>query len=275
MLPESNFFLCPDIDIETPDNQTTLNKPLCTNGVLSTEDFKTDKRHFIFTHSFPVNVLDMILNHYKAQVILEFIFGQGTSIFIPPHLFNWKGMYCILVCQAVNIQTLHSKMYWLVIINRSRNFRMCSFSLFSNKAVLEPRVSPAFAITYFCNHCNIRFENTWKYMWIHWPFFPKTWTKGHWPLDDLWPMSVEVTCVTLPKDHCVQVPWQYINVCGYSDQFCKIPHTYTYYIHTTYYILHTTYRMSDHIVSYWTQFRWDKNRYLLEFSISQFKLVYL
>ena len=49
------------------------------------------------------------------------------------------------------------------------------------------------------------------------------------------PMSVEVTCVTLPKDHCVQVPWQYINVCGYSDQFCKIPHTYTY-IHTTYYV---------------------------------------
>ena len=93
-------------------------------------------------------------------------------------------------------------------------------------------------------------------MWIHWPFFPKTWTKGHWPLDDLWPMSVEVTCVTLPKDHCVQVPWQYINVCGYSDQFCKIPHTY--YILRTYYG-HTTYRMSDHIVSYWTRFRRDKN----------------
>ena len=34
----------------------------------------------------------------------------------------------------------------------------------SNKAVLEPRVSPAFAITYFCNHCNIRFENTSKYV---------------------------------------------------------------------------------------------------------------
>ena len=32
-----------------------------------------------------------------------------------------------------------------------------------HKAVLEPRVSPAFAITYFCNHCNIRFENT-KYV---------------------------------------------------------------------------------------------------------------
>ena len=55
------------------------------------------------------------------------------------------------------------------------------------------------------------------------------------------PMSVEVTCVTLPKDHCVQVLWRYINVCGYSDQFCKLPHTYihilrTYYIHTTYYV---------------------------------------
>ena len=40
------------------------------------------------------------------------------------------------------------------------------------------------------------------------------------------PTSVKVTCVTLPKDHCVQVPWEYINVCGYSDQFCKLPHTY-------------------------------------------------
>ena len=81
------------------------------------------------------------------------------------------------------------------------------------------------------------------------------------------PMSVEVTCVTLPKDHCVQVPWQYINVCGYSDQFCKIPHAYTYYIHT-YYILHTTYRMSDHIVSYWTQFRRDKKNPINWLSIS-------
>ena len=37
-------------------------------------------------------------------------------------------------------------------------------SSITNKAVLEPRVSPAFAITYFCNHCNIRFENTSKYV---------------------------------------------------------------------------------------------------------------
>ena len=35
------------------------------------------------------------------------------------------------------------------------------------------------------------------------------------------PTSVEVTYVTLPKDHCVQVPWKYIKVCGYSDPFSK------------------------------------------------------
>ena len=75
-------------------------------------------------------------------------------------------------------------------------------------------------------------------MWKYWPFFPKTWTKGHWPLDDLWPHVCwgHMCDSRLPKDHCVQVPWQYINVCGYSDQFCKIPHTYTYILHTTYYI---------------------------------------
>ena len=34
------------------------------------------------------------------------------------------------------------------------------------------------------------------------------------------PTSVEVTCVTLPKDHCVRVPWEYIKGCGYSEPFC-------------------------------------------------------
>ena len=35
------------------------------------------------------------------------------------------------------------------------------------------------------------------------------------------PTSVEVTCVTLSKDHFIQVPWKYIKVCGYSDPFFK------------------------------------------------------
>ena len=47
-------------------------------------------------------------------------------------------------------------------------------------------------------------------------------------------MSIEVTCVTLPKDHCAQVPWESINVCRYSRQFCKIPHTYYILYITTY-----------------------------------------
>ena len=64
---------------------------------------------------------------------------------------------------------------------------------FKNKAFLEPRVSPAFTITYFCNfcnHCNIRLDPIPVKVDVqstqgHHVQFP--WTKGHWPLDDLWP----------------------------------------------------------------------------------------
>ena len=35
------------------------------------------------------------------------------------------------------------------------------------------------------------------------------------------PTSVEVTCMSLPKDHFVQVPWKYVKVCGYNDLFSK------------------------------------------------------
>ena len=121
---------------------------------------------------------------------------------------------------------------------------------------LEPRVSPDFAITYFCNHCNIRFENTDQSMWIHWPFFPKTWTKGHWPLDDLWPHvcwghmcdSTQGSLCPSPMTihQCMWIQWSILQNTTYI-------HIHTY-IHT-----HTTCRMSDHIhvVSYWTQFRRD------------------
>ena len=50
--------------------------------------------------------------------------------------------------------------------------------------------------------------------------FAKTW-KVIDPYMTFDPTSVEVLCVTLPKDHCVQVPWKYIKICGYSDPFCK------------------------------------------------------
>ena len=58
-------------------------------------------------------------------------------------------------------------------------------------------------------------------MWIQWPFFQKLKSKVNNPLMTFHPKSVEVTCVTLPKGHCVKVPWKYIKVCGYSDLFLK------------------------------------------------------
>ena len=57
------------------------------------------------------------------------------------------------------------------------------------------------------------------------------------------PTSVEVTCVILPNDHCVKVPGEYINVCAFTDQFCKLPHTY-YVLHIHTYI-HDTYNIQN------------------------------
>ena len=128
----------------------------------------------------------------------------------------------------------------------------------NNKAVLEPRVSPAFAITYFCNHCNIRFENTSKYvdtltlfsknlnqrsLTSRWPLTPCLLRSHVW----LYPRII----VSKSHDNTSMYVDTVINFANYHI------HTYTYYVHSTYYV-HTTYRMSDHIVSYWTQFRRDK-----------------
>ena len=103
-----------------------------------------------------------------------------------------------------------------------------------NKAVLEPRVLPAFAITYFCNHCNIRFENTSKYVDTL-TLFPKTWTKGHWPLDDLWPhvcwghMCDSIQGLLCPSPmtihQCMWIQWSILQNTTYI--------LHTYYNHTT------------------------------------------
>ena len=93
-------------------------------------------------------------------------------------------------------------------------------------------------------------------MWIHWPFFAKIWTKGHWPLDDLWPHvcwghmcdSRQGSLCPSPMTihQCMWIQWSILQ----NTTYIHI-HTYTY--------IHTTYRMSDYIVSYWTQFRRDNN----------------
>ena len=113
--------------------------------------------------------------------------------------------------------------------------------LYGNKAVLEPRVSPAFAITYFCNHCNIRFENTSKYVDTL-TLFPKTWTKGHWPLDDLWPHvcwghmcdSTQGSLCPSPMTihQCMWIQWSILQ----NTTYIHIHTTCTYYILHTYYI---------------------------------------
>ena len=93
-------------------------------------------------------------------------------------------------------------------------------------------------------------ENTSKYVDIV-NLFAKTWTKGHWPLDDLWPhICWGHMCDCVQGSLCPspmgirQCMWIQLSILQ------KLPHTYihTYYVHTTY-ILHTTYRISDHIVS--------------------------
>ena len=101
-------------------------------------------------------------------------------------------------------------------------------------------------------------ENTSKYVDTV-TLFSKTWTKGHWPLDDLWPhicwghmcdSTQGSLCPSPMKIH--QSMWiQWSNL----ENITYILRSRTYYIQT----VHTMYRMSDHKVSFWTKFRWDKN----------------
>ena len=94
-------------------------------------------------------------------------------------------------------------------------------------------------------------------MWIHWPFFPNNLNQRS--LTPRWPLT---PC--LLRSHVwlyprIIVSKSHDNTSMYVDteiNFAKY-HIHTHTIHT--YILHTKYRMSDHIVSYWTQFRQDKN----------------
>ena len=101
-------------------------------------------------------------------------------------------------------------------------------------------------------------KNTSKYVGTV-TLFSKTWTIGHWPLDDLWPhvcwghMCDSTQGSLCPSPMRIQ---QYMWIQWSIMQYYHILHTY---ILCTYYILHTTYRMSIHIVSYWTQFRQEKN----------------
>ena len=153
--------------------------------------------------------------------------------------------------------------------------KVCGYSdLFCKKNLNQRSLTPRWPLTphllsshvWLCPRIILSksHENTSKYVDTV-NLVAKTWTKGHWPLDDLWPHICWGHMCDCAQGSLCQVPWEYVNVCGYSYQFCKNYHihTYTYilrtyYVHTTY-ILHTTYRISDHIVSFRTTFRRDKN----------------
>ena len=112
------------------------------------------------------------------------------------------------------------------------------------------------AITYLCNHCNIRFENTSKYVDTLTLFFQKLEPKV---IDPRWPLT---PC--LLRSHVWLYPRIIVSKCHgntsmYVDTVINFAANYHIHIHT--YYVHTTYRMSDHIVSYWTQFRRDKNHW--------------
>ena len=86
-------------------------------------------------------------------------------------------------------------------------------------------------------------------MWIHWPFFSKNLNQRS--LTPRWPLTP-----SLLKSHVwlyprIIVSKSHENTSMYVDTVINFAN---YHIHTN-----TTYRMSDHIVSYWTQFRRDKN----------------
>ena len=100
-------------------------------------------------------------------------------------------------------------------------------------------------------------------MWIHWPFSKNLNQRSLTPRWPLIPCLLRSHVWLYPR---IIVSKSHDNTSMYVDtviNFAKYHIHTTYYVHTTYilrtYYGHTTYRMSDHMVSYWTQFRRDKN----------------
>ena len=99
-------------------------------------------------------------------------------------------------------------------------------------------------------------------LWIHWSFFPKTWTKGHWPLHDLWPHvcwghmcdSTQGSLCPSPMTihQCMWIQWSILQI--------------TRYIHT-----HTTY----YVYTYYVQNEWSHSLLLNSVQARQKKMIAL
>ena len=101
-----------------------------------------------------------------------------------------------------------------------------------NKALLEPRVSPAFAITYLCNHCSIRFD----------PIPVKVRKRS---LTPRWPLTPHLLRSHVWLYPRITVSQSHGNTSMFVDTVINFAN---YHIHTHTYI-HTTYRMSDHFLN--------------------------
>ena len=156
------------------------------------------------------------------------------------------GCYCIARKLMWGVIVYQENLCGVLLYSKTRRFSNHESRLLSR--------SHTFAIIVIFN----RFENTSKYvdtltlfsknlnqrsLTPRWPLTPCLLRSHVW----LYPRII----VSKSHDDTSMYVDTVINFANYHI------HTYTYYVHTTY-ILHTTYRMSDHIVSYWTQFRRDK-----------------
>ena len=149
--------------------------------------------------------------------------------------------------------------------------KVCGYSdLFCKKNLNQRSLTPRWPLTQHLLRSHVwlypriivskSHENTSKYVDTV-NLFAKTWTKGHWPLDDLWPHicwghrcdSTQGSLCPSPMGihQCMWIQWSILQ---------KLPHTYIY--------IHTTYRISDHIVYFWTTFRRDNNRMIKHVSTS-------
>ena len=113
----------------------------------------------------------------------------------------------------------------------------------------DPKFVEVTCVTLPKDHCVQVPWSTSKYVYTVILFFKNL---NQRTLTPRWPLTQHLlrSHVWLPKDHCVQVPCEYINICGYSDQFCKIPPPY---------ILRIEWVITYFISLFWTKFRRDKN----------------
>ena len=145
---------------------------------------------------------------------------------------------------------------------------MLHFGLKCSPSLKKQGGSRTTSLACFCDHIllqslqyNIRFENTSKYVDTL-TLFSKNLNQSS--LTPRWPLTPHLLRSHVWLYPRIIVSKSHGNISMYVDTVIKFAnyhiHTHTtyYMIHT--YILHTTYRMSDHIVSYWTQFRRDKKK---------------